>query len=122
MADKPLALVVDDTDLHRSLIKMTLSAKGYAVTAASDGLEALERCKEQNFKLIFSDFEMPNMNGAEFLRAVKRLQGYRSVPVVILSTLTDAETRQRVMDLGAFHYIVKPFNQAKLDEFFQKLA
>ena len=122
MADKPLALVVDDTEIHRSLIKMCLAAKGYAVTAAVDGQEGLARCKETNFKLVFSDFEMPNMNGAEFLRAVKRLPAYKDVPVVILSTLEDPEVKQRVANLGAFHYIVKPFTQAKLDELFKKLG
>jgi len=122
MAEKPTALVVDDTDIHRSLIKMCLTAKGYNVTTAVDGREGLDKCKAGSFKLVFSDFEMPNMNGAEFLRAVKRLPEYRDVPVVILSTLEDPEVKQRVADLGAFHYIVKPFNQAKLDELFRKLG
>jgi two-component system, chemotaxis family, chemotaxis protein CheY len=121
MAERPLALVVDDTEIHRSLIKMCLSARGYAVTTALDGLEGLASCKANNYKVIFSDFEMPNMNGAEFLRAVKRLPGYKDVPVVILSTLTDPAVMKRVADLGAFHYIVKPFNAAKLDEVFAML-
>ncbi|HLO65471.1 MAG TPA: response regulator [Holophaga sp.] len=122
MAEKPLALVVDDTEIHRSLIKMTLTAKGYLVTTAMDGQEGFDLCKKNNYTLVFSDFEMPNMNGAEFLRAVKRLPAYRDVPVVILSTLEDPDVKQRVMSLGAFHYIVKPFNQAKLDELFKRLA
>jgi len=122
MADKPLALVVDDTEIHRSLIKMCLSAKGYAVTVAMDGQQGLEACKKTDFALIFSDFEMPNMNGAEFLRAVKRIPSYKNVPVVILSTLDDDDVKQRVANLGAFHYIVKPFNQAKLDELFKRLG
>ena len=122
MAEKPLALVVDDTEIHRSLIKMCLAAKGYAVTTAMDGQEGLDACKKTDFKLVFSDFEMPNMNGAEFLRAVKRLPNYKNVPVIILSTLDDPEVKQRVANLGAFHYIVKPFNQVKLDELFKKLT
>ncbi|BDU78293.1 response regulator [Mesoterricola sediminis] len=122
MAELPLALVVDDTDIHRSLIKMTLGAKGYRVLAATDGQEGLALCKQQTFSLVFSDFEMPNMNGAEFLRAVKRLPTYKDVPVVILSTLEGNDVKERVMALGAFHYIVKPFNQAKLDELFKRLA
>ena len=122
MAEKPLALVVDDTEIHRSLIKMCLTAQGYAVTAAVDGQEGLNACKQNDFKLVFSDFEMPNMNGAEFLRAVKRLPNYKNVPVIILSTLDDPDVQQRVAKLGAFHYIVKPFNQAKLDELFKKLS
>ena len=121
MAEKQLALVVDDTEIHRSLIKMCLSSRGYSVTTALDGQEGLARAKEAQFSLIFSDFEMPNMNGAEFLRAVKRLPAYRNVPVVILSTLDDPAVKQRVADLGAFNYIVKPYNAAKLDEVFAKL-
>ena len=122
MAEKKLALVVDDTEIHRSLIKMCLSARGYACTTALDGQEGLNACKATNYDLVFSDFEMPNMNGAEFLRAVKRLPAYKNIPVVILSTLDDPAVKQRVADLGAFHYIVKPFNAAKLDEIFAKLT
>ena len=58
MAEKQLALVVDDTEVHRSLIKMGLSSRGYAVTTALDGQEGLARCKEAPFSLLFSDFEL----------------------------------------------------------------
>jgi two-component system chemotaxis response regulator CheY len=119
---KPTALVADDTEFHRNFIKMFLSTKGYTVTPATDGLEALEACKKQTFDLIFSDIEMPNMNGVEFLRAVKRLPGFDQVPVVMLSTLTDPAMIQKVTALGAFHYMVKPFNNAKMDELFAKLG
>ncbi len=122
MNAKRKALVVDDTELHRNLIKLSLVSRNYAVTVAMDGREGLEACRETTFDLVFSDFEMPNMNGAEFLRAVKRLPGYNRVPVVILSTLTDPALIQRVMNFGAFHYIVKPFTTSKLDELFAKLA
>lgn len=119
---KPTALVADDTDLHRNFLKMFLAARGYAVTVAHDGVEALEACKRTTFDLVFSDIEMPNMNGVEFLRAVKRLPAFAKVPVVILSTLDDPAMIRKMKDLGAFHYMVTPFNNAKMDEFFAKLG
>ena len=115
------ALVADDTEFHRSFIKLFLTTKGYAVTIATDGLEALEACKKGTFDIVFSDIEMPNMNGVEFLRAVKRLPGFDKVPVVILSTLTDPAMMQKMANLGAFHYMVKPFNNEKMDLLFAKL-
>lgn len=116
------ALVADDTDFHRNFIKMFLTTKGFTVTTATNGLEALEACKKANFDIVFSDIEMPNMNGVEFLRAVKRLPAFAQVPVVILSTLTDPAMIDRVTKLGAFHYMVKPFNNQKMDELFAKLG
>jgi two-component system chemotaxis response regulator CheY len=122
MAEKRKALVVDDTAFHRDFLKMFLGFKGYEVTAATDGLEALKACKEGRFDLVFSDIEMPNMNGMEFLRAVKRLPEFTKVPVVMISTLEDAATKQKVTAMGAFHYIIKPFNTQKMDELFAKLG
>ncbi len=116
------ALVADDTDFHRNFIRMFLATKGFAVTTATDGLEALEACRKGTFDVVFSDIEMPNMNGVEFLRAVKRMPAFAKVPVVILSTLTDPAMIDRVTRLGAFHYMVKPFNGEKMDAVFAKLA
>jgi len=121
MAEKVKALVVDDTSFHSSFLRMYLSTKGYEVTVATDGVEGLAAARKDDFKLVFSDIEMPNMNGIEFLRSLKRLPAYASTPVVMLSTLDDEGMKQKARTFGAFHYMVKPFSSAKMDELFAKL-
>lgn len=121
MSDKKRALVVDDQAFNRSFISMYLKTKGYEVQTAEDGLQGLNACKTGTYQLVFSDIEMPNMNGVEFLRSAKRLPGYDAVPFVILSTLEDPALIEKLKTLGAFHYMVKPFNDAKMNELFLKL-
>lgn len=121
MSDKPRALVVDDTPFHSNFLKMYLGVRGYEVTVATDGLQGLAAAKAGSFEIIFSDIEMPNMNGIEFLRSVKRVPAYASVPVVMLSTLDEEPMKQKAASFGAFAYIVKPFDGKKMDDLFAKL-
>lgn len=121
MPDKRKALVVDDTPFHSNFLKMFLRTKGYEVTVATDGVEGLAAARADAYALVFSDIEMPNMNGVEFLRSVKRLPSYAKTPVVMLSTLDDEDMKRRTASLGAFAYIVKPFNAQKMDELFERL-
>jgi len=121
MGEKPKALIVDDTAFHSDFLKVYLHMKGYDVTVARDGVEGLAAAKLSDYKLIFSDIEMPNMNGIEFLRSLKRLTSYANKPVVMLSTLDDDSMREKTSKLGAFHYMVKPFTTSKMDELFTRL-
>lgn len=121
MSDKKKALVVDDQAFNRSFISMYLKTKGYEVQTAEDGLQGLNACKAGAFDLVFSDIEMPNMNGVEFLRSAKKLPGFAQVPFIILSTLEDQELIGKLKAMGAFYYMVKPFNDAKMTELFAKL-
>jgi len=113
---KKKVLVVDDGATNRSFIKTFLMLQGFDADTAADGLEGLEAAKKCDYALIFSDLEMPNLDGIGFLREVKKLPQYKSVPVIILSSLTDQSTIDRTKILGAVHYIVKPFNQDKMAE------
>lgn len=121
MTEKKKALVADDQAMNRSFVKVYLSTRGYEVETAEDGLKALAACKVKRFDLVFTDIEMPNMNGIEFLRSAKRLPGFDQVPFVILSTVDDAAMKTKAMSFGAFHYMVKPFTDDKMSQLFQKL-
>jgi len=113
---KKSVLIVDDGSSNRLFIKSFMITKGFDAETAADGMEGLALAKERHFDLIFSDIEMPNMNGIEFLEAVKKVPTYASTPVVILSTVTKPEIIQRTKELGAVYYMVKPFNNEKMDE------
>lgn len=114
--DKKKVLVVDDGATNRSFIKTFLMLQGLEADTAADGLEGLEAAKNKSYDLIFSDLEMPNLDGIGFLTEVKKLPAYKSVPVIILSSLTDQSIMDRTKALGAVHYIVKPFNNDKMAE------
>ena len=121
MADKKKALVADDQAMNRSFVKVYLSTRGYDVDTAEDGMKALAACKEKKYDLVFTDIEMPNMNGIEFLRSAKKVAGYERVPFVVLSTVDEPAMKAKAAGFGAFHYMVKPFTEAKMAELFQKL-
>ena len=121
MPDRKKALVVDDQAINRTFIKLYLTTSGYDVLTAEDGIQGLSACQSQRFDLVFTDIEMPNMNGIEFLRSAKKLSGYDKIPFVVLSTLDNQAVKDKVTGFGAFHYMVKPYTEAKMAELFQKL-
>lgn len=121
MPDKKKALVVDDQAMNRTFIKGYLSTRGYEAEVAEDGLKALEICKTKTFDLVFTDIEMPNMNGIEFLRSAKKIPGYTPIPFVVLSTIDDAAMKAKAMSFGAFYYMVKPFTDEKMSDLFNNL-
>ena len=121
MAEKQKALVVDDTAFHSNFLSMFLRMKHYDVTVATDGVEGLAAAKKDTYDIVFSDIEMPNMNGIELLRAIMRLPAYASTPVILISTLNDEAMKQKATSQGAFAYVVKPFNSEKMDAVFSKL-
>ncbi len=116
--DKKRALVVDDQNINRVFIRTFLVTKGYEVDTAEDGLEGLSKVKESSYDLIFTDIEMPNMNGLEFLKNIMQEEAYKNIPVVMLSTLDKPEVIDRAIKMGAIHYMVKPFTTEKMDAAF----
>lgn len=116
MSDKPRLLVVDDMERNRSAIKTFLFFCHYDVDTAEDGLEACELIKKNTYNAIFSDIEMPNMNGFELLAWIRKSSPKPETPVIMLSTLDSPETIERCKRLGASTYIVKPFTNDKMKE------
>jgi len=114
MAVKVLA--VDDGAMNRSFVKTFLTVKGFEVDTADDGLQGLDFAKGKTYDLIFSDIEMPNMNGLEFLKNLKQMSEYKNTPVIVLSTVDKPEVIDRAKKMGAVHYMVKPFNDEKMAE------
>jgi DNA-binding response OmpR family regulator len=80
------------------------------VEIAEDGIQALKILDTKTFDVIFSDIEMPNMNGMEFLKRVRKHATAAKTPVVMLSTLDSPEMQAKLTQMGATHYLVKPFS------------
>ncbi|TLM97247.1 MAG: response regulator, partial [Actinobacteria bacterium] len=100
-------LVVEDTDLLRRMYADRLTADGYRVIAAADGLEALSALRSDTPDLILLDLIMPKMSGLEVLELVKKDPRLKDIPVLVLSNLGQDTDIQRGLELGAIDYLIK---------------
>lgn len=100
-------LVVDDSISSRSLLASILSAHGYLVDVAENGVEALEKFGQNEYHLLVSDIEMPLMNGLELVRTLRKRLFSARLPIVMVSSLRSAADRQQAVNSGAQVYLVK---------------
>jgi two-component system, chemotaxis family, sensor kinase CheA len=108
-------LVVDDSITTRTMEKSILVANGYEVTIAVSAEDALEKISGMTYDLVISDVEMPGLNGFELTDRLRSLDDYRSVPVIIVSSLAKDEHKRKAIEAGAQAYIVKgAFEQGTL--------
>lgn len=107
-------LTVDDSPSVRKLVKFTLKARGFEVTSAGDGIEALDLLKQDQFDAIILDINMPRMNGLDFLRTIKADDLYASIPVIMLTTEGQDDDKDTAVSIGATAYMVKPFKPTQL--------
>ncbi|HEX5218925.1 MAG TPA: response regulator [Verrucomicrobiae bacterium] len=107
-------LVVDDSLSVRKVQERYFKDLGCQVTVASDGLVALEKLREQDFDLIFTDLEMPRLNGYELISEVRGNPAWSHVPVVVISSRGADKYITKAMNLGASTFLSKPFTQQQL--------
>ena len=104
-----VVLVVDDSATVRKFVSTSLRLLGCKVITACDGMEALEKMPNEAIDVIITDLNMPDMDGYEFIRNLRETPEYLSIPVIVLSSLTNQAEKDRAMHLGAFSYLEKPF-------------
>jgi len=107
-------LVVDDEDDILHFLEMVLREKGYHVTTASGGHEALTRAQIDKPDLVLLDIMMPQMDGWEVLKLLRVDEETRRIPVAMLSARTEAKDRVQGLQEGAIDYICKPFSLTEL--------
>lgn len=112
MAKKILA--VDDSKSMRQMVAMTIKNAGYDVTEAEDGMVALSVAKTQQFDLVLTDINMPNMNGIELTTALRSMPNYKMTPIICLTTESSDDMKGKGKSAGATGWIVKPFQPEKL--------
>ncbi|MCK4881802.1 MAG: response regulator [Candidatus Omnitrophica bacterium] len=105
-------LIVDDDKGIVEVVKIALTKKGYEVFTAGDGNEGIEKVKAHSPDLILLDVVMPEMNGYEFLRALKALEGKALTPVVMVTAKEEMEELFKFE--GVKEYIVKPTDPSEL--------
>ncbi|MDZ7893132.1 MAG: response regulator [Rhodoferax sp.] len=102
-------LIVDDSLTMTMSVKSSLEMNSFVVQTAADGVQALTKLKGGlKPDLIITDINMPNMGGLELIRQVKTLPGYRFIPILTLTTESDASKRDEGKKLGATGWLVKP--------------
>ncbi len=108
-------MTVDDSASVRQMVSFTLRGAGYEVIEAVDGKDALSKLNNGvRVRLIFADLNMPNMDGIELIRAVRAKPVYKFVPIIMLTTESQASKKQEGKSAGATGWIVKPFKPQQL--------
>ena len=109
-----LILTVDDSPSIRLMIKLTLTAQGFEVVQAVDGVEALELARQRVADLVLADINMPRMDGLTLIKELRALPEYKTVPMLILTTESAQERKVEGKAAGATGWLVKPFNEQQL--------
>lgn len=107
----PHILVVDSNNATLKYIEFTLTGIGYKSTLAKNGLEAIEKTKNQHFDLIISDLYLPLMSGNDLIRQIRQTPEYTHTPFIFLSDNKEEETWIQNLNDGADDFITKPFKQ-----------
>ena len=105
------ALVVDDSRAMRMILSRTLTASGFEVQQASNGKEALD-CMDRDgapFHLVMVDWNMPELSGLDFVRAIRGRPELNAVRLLMVTTETEMEQMSRALEAGADEYLMKPF-------------
>ena len=104
------ALVVEDSTTIRMILRKFLGKLGFDVVEAGNGREGLDRLREMaQADVVLVDWNMPEMNGVDFVRAVRADRGYDVLPLVMVTTNTELENVAEALSAGANEYVMKPF-------------
>lgn len=115
-------LVVDDSRVIRMVARKILEELSFEVVEAEDGKEALDKCKESMPDGVLLDWNMPNMDGMEFLLAMRALPDGEDVKVVFCTTENDLSHIQEAIAAGANEYIMKPFDSEIIQSKFAQVG
>jgi two-component system, chemotaxis family, chemotaxis protein CheY len=115
-------LVVDDSRVIRTVARRILEQLGFQIVEAGDGKQALDACQKQMPEAILLDWNMPVMNGLEFLTELRKTKGGDAPVVVFCTTENDMSRIQAAIQAGANEYIMKPFDREILEAKFAQVG
>src|SRR5262249_849956 len=113
-ATKMRVLVVEDDRVSAAFLKDTLTFFGYQVTTASDGQEAFELLRSGEFRMVVTDWEMPQMNGDELCRQVRRRQWNSYIYIVLVTSFNEIDHVVEGLRAGADDFLTKPYHPEEL--------
>lgn len=112
-------LVVDDSTVMRKIIMKSLSEGRYCdavISEAADGLEGLKMFQPRKTNLILADWNMPNMNGIDFIKKVREIKTKNRIVVIMITTEGSTSKMEEAMNNGVDNYITKPFTSIQLEQ------
>lgn len=110
----PLVMVVDDSITVRRVSQRLLQREGYRVVTAGDGLQALEKLQDEVPCVVLSDIEMPRMDGFDLLRNIRAQARLQQLPIIMITSRIAQKHRDHAIELGASHYLGKPYSDDEL--------
>ena len=114
-------LTVDDSISMRQMISFTLRENGYVVIEAVDGQDAISKAQNQSFDLIFTDQNMPNVDGLTLIQMLRVLPQHEKTPILMLTTEASDDMKKMGRAAGATGWLVKPFDPQKLLDVVKKV-
>lgn len=107
-------LVVDDTPSNLHLALEILNGEGFVAHGVEDGAEAIKKTEKEIYDLILMDMKLPNMDGIEVTRAIKKNHAHKDVPVIALTAYAMTGDKERILNAGCFtDYMSKPFDMSE---------
>jgi two-component system chemotaxis response regulator CheY len=115
-------LTIDDSRMMREMLLMVLQGAGFNVVQADDGVSGLEALETSSPDVIITDINMPRLDGYGVIEGVRRDPRHRATPILVLSTESSPEKKQRARTAGATGWIVKPFQSDSLLEVVRRVC
>lgn len=115
-------LAIDDSRTMREMLREALSHAGMDVHLAVDGLDGLEQLQHLTPDVVITDINMPRLDGFGFINAVRENDRFAAIPIVVLTTESAADMKDRARKAGATAWIVKPFDEARLLSAIRRIA
>ncbi len=117
------ALVIDDSRAVRRIIGNIMKGLGYDTIQAGNGLEGLSQLEAHGLQdIVLVDWNMPEMNGLEFIKAVRAIPAYGDMPIMMITTETEMENISQAFLAGVNEYVMKPFDKDMILEKLQLLG
>ena len=114
-------MMVDDSESIREMVSHELETQGYFVLKAISGKDALGSFDGRYIDLLITDLHMPEMNGLELIREIRKKPDYQHMPILFLTTETSKSMMKEAREAGATGWIIKPFDLKKLMNTVQKV-
>lgn len=114
-------LAVDDSASIRFAIKIALTGAGHVITEAENGAEGVAKAQANHYDLILTDLNMPVMDGLTMIERLRQSPDHQGVPILFLTTESEATLKQRAKAAGATGWLTKPFNPEQLVKIVDKV-
>jgi len=116
MASGPKILIVDDEERFRTTMGKLLTVRGLEVSTFGEGEKALNELREKSYDVIILDVRMPGMTGIQVMTELRKLDPF--IEVIIMTGYASVDTAKKIMELGAYDYLLKPYN---IDDLMEKI-